>query len=71
MTDRQAMQATLDAYFDGLNEERYHEVVALFADGAELIAPGISPRSGADAPSASTSGRRCVPTPSIGTSPRA
>ena len=42
------MQATLDAYFDGLNSERYDEVVALFADGAELIAPGTSPRSGAD-----------------------
>jgi ketosteroid isomerase-like protein len=41
------MQATLDAYFDGLNSERYDEVVALFADGAELIAPGTPPRSGA------------------------
>ena len=40
------MQATLDAYFDGLNGERYDEVVALFADGAELIAPGTPPRSG-------------------------
>ena len=27
MTDRSAMQATLDAYFDRLNEERYDEVV--------------------------------------------
>ena len=41
------MQATLEAYFDGLNGERYDEVVALFADGAELIAPGTPPRSGA------------------------
>ena len=48
MTDRAAMQATLDAYFDGLNAERYDEVVALFADGAELIAPGTPARSGAE-----------------------
>jgi ketosteroid isomerase-like protein len=48
MTARAAMQTTLDAYFDGLNSERYDDVVALFADGAELIAPGTPPRSGAD-----------------------
>lgn len=48
MTDRSAMQATLDAYFDRLNEERYDEVAALFADHAELIAPGTTPRRGED-----------------------
>ena len=48
MTDRSAMQATLDAYFDRLNEERYDEVAALFADHAELIAPGTAPRRGED-----------------------
>jgi ketosteroid isomerase-like protein len=48
MTDRSAMQATLDAYFDGLNEERYGDVVALFADRAELTAPGTPRRTRTD-----------------------
>ena len=49
MTERKAMHATLDAYFEGLNTERYDDVVALFAGGAELIAPGVSLRSGHEA----------------------
>ncbi|MHB1539618.1 MAG: nuclear transport factor 2 family protein [Solirubrobacteraceae bacterium] len=42
-------QATLDAYFDGINEERYDDVAALFAPHATLIAPGIERCSGGEA----------------------
>lgn len=41
--------ATLDAYFDGVNEERYGDVAALFAPAGRLIAPGIEPTSGREA----------------------
>ena len=43
------IRSTLDAYFDGINEERYDDVAALFAAGGELRAPGIDPQSGAEA----------------------
>ena len=33
---------TIDEYFAGINSERYDDVGALFADGGELIAPGVS-----------------------------
>lgn len=42
------MQATLAAYFGGLNHERYDDVVALFTEDAELIAPGTAPVRGAE-----------------------
>jgi SnoaL-like domain len=34
------IQSTLDAYFDGINSERYGDVAALFAPAGELQAPG-------------------------------
>ena len=40
------MQRVLDAYFDGINGERYGEVGALFAPAGELVAPGTEPRRG-------------------------
>jgi hypothetical protein len=43
------MKAVLDAYFDGINGERYTEVAALFAPDGELIAPGVRPRRGPEA----------------------
>ena len=42
-------QAVVDAYFDGINEERYEDVGRLFAPDAELVAPGIRPRRGPEA----------------------
>jgi len=39
-------QATVDAYFDGVNAERYEDVAGLFAPGGELRAPGIRPTRG-------------------------
>jgi ketosteroid isomerase-like protein len=46
MTDPQAIQTTLDAYFDGMNSERYEEVAALFTEDAELKAAGTEWVSG-------------------------
>lgn len=43
------IRSTLDAYFDGINEERYDDVAALFAPAGELRAPGIDPTSGGEA----------------------
>ncbi len=43
---RDAQQAVLDAYFDGINGERYEAVGALFAPGGTLVAPGLAPRTG-------------------------
>jgi hypothetical protein len=40
---------TIDAYFTGLNEERYRDVAELFAPGGQLQAPGTAPRVGPDA----------------------
>ncbi|MCW3010462.1 MAG: nuclear transport factor 2 family protein [Solirubrobacterales bacterium] len=37
---------TVNAYFDGLNEDRLEDVGALFADDGVLLAPGIEPRTG-------------------------
>jgi hypothetical protein len=39
-------QRVVDAYFDGVNADRFAEVAALFAPEAELIAPGVKPRRG-------------------------
>jgi len=39
-------RAVLDAYFDGINEERYDDVGALFAPDGALVAPGVTPRRG-------------------------
>jgi len=39
----------IDAYFDGLNEERYEDVGRLFAPDGVLFAPGISARRGPEA----------------------
>jgi len=38
--------STIEAYFDGINAERYDDVGALFAPEGVLIAPGVSPRVG-------------------------
>ena len=35
-------QRVVDAYFDGINEDRFADVAALFAPDAQLIAPGAS-----------------------------
>jgi ketosteroid isomerase-like protein len=40
------MRAVLQAYFDGINEERYADVGALFAPDGVLLAPGLPPRRG-------------------------
>jgi ketosteroid isomerase-like protein len=40
------VEATVRAYFDGINAERYDDVGALFAPGGELVAPGTEPRRG-------------------------
>jgi ketosteroid isomerase-like protein len=40
------IRSTLDAYFEGVNEERYDDVAALFAAAGEVRAPGIDPTSG-------------------------
>jgi hypothetical protein len=34
---------TLDAYFSGVNEDRFDDVAALFAPDATLTAPGVGP----------------------------
>jgi ketosteroid isomerase-like protein len=39
-------QAALDGYFDGINEERFDDVAALFTPDAELRAPGFPVRRG-------------------------
>ena len=39
-------QRVVDAYFDGVNADRFAEVAALFAPDAQLIAPGVRPRRG-------------------------
>ena len=41
------VEATIHAYFEGINAERYDRVAALFAADGVLIAPGIEPRRGA------------------------
>jgi ketosteroid isomerase-like protein len=38
----------VDAYFAGVNSERFEDVAALFAPDGALIAPGTPPRRGAD-----------------------
>jgi predicted SnoaL-like aldol condensation-catalyzing enzyme len=43
------VRAVLDAYFAGINSERYEDVAALFAADGELVAPGVKPRRGPDA----------------------
>lgn len=43
-----AVADTVQAYFDGINAERYDEVGALFAPDGELVAPGTAPRHGAE-----------------------
>jgi predicted SnoaL-like aldol condensation-catalyzing enzyme len=43
------VRAVLDAYFDGINGERYEAVAALFAPDGELVAPGVKPRKGREA----------------------
>jgi ketosteroid isomerase-like protein len=42
----EARQAALDGYFDGINEERFDDVGALFTPDAELRAPGFPVRRG-------------------------
>lgn len=37
------MRKTLDAYFAGVNEDRFEDVAALFAPQATLTAPGVGP----------------------------
>src|SRR4051794_22331732 len=36
--------AVVRAYFDGVNEERYADVAALFTPAGEIVAPGAHPR---------------------------
>jgi ketosteroid isomerase-like protein len=38
--------STVEAYFQGINEERYDDVGALFKPDGVLIAPGVAPRVG-------------------------
>ena len=38
--------SAVHAYFEGINDERYDDVGALFADDGVLTAPGVSPRVG-------------------------
>ena len=38
--------STIQAYFEGINDEHYDDVGALFAADGVLIAPGVSPRVG-------------------------
>lgn len=45
-----SLRTTLDAYFTGINEERYDDVGALFAPGGVIVAPGTPPRTGAEIP---------------------
>lgn len=42
------VRAVLDAYFDGINGERYEDVAGLFAPDGVLCAPGVRPRRGPD-----------------------
>ena len=37
------MRETLEAYFAGVNEDRFDDVAALFAADATLTAPGVGP----------------------------
>jgi hypothetical protein len=37
------VRETLDAYFSGVNEDRFDDVAALFAPHATLTAPGVGP----------------------------
>jgi len=39
-------RAVLRAYFDGINDERYGDVAALFEPGGVLVAPGVPTRRG-------------------------
>jgi len=39
----------VQAYFDGVNGERYHDVAALFALDGQLTAPGAGPHNGREA----------------------
>jgi ketosteroid isomerase-like protein len=41
--------STVQAYFQGINDERYDDVAALFAPDGVLIAPGIEPKVGPEA----------------------
>ena len=41
--------STVTAYFEGINDERYDDVGALFAPDGVLIAPGIEPKVGPEA----------------------
>src|SRR5689334_17398234 len=41
-----SVEATIQAYFDGINAERYDDVGALFAADGELVAPGTPARRG-------------------------
>ena len=41
--------STVQAYFQGINDERYDDVGALFAPDGVMIAPGIEPKVGPDA----------------------
>jgi hypothetical protein len=47
IADPADLRATLNAYFAGLNEERFADVTALFAVDAQLRAPGTAPIRGA------------------------
>lgn len=40
------VETTIQSYFDGINQERYDQVAALFAPEGVLCAPGIEPRRG-------------------------
>jgi predicted SnoaL-like aldol condensation-catalyzing enzyme len=46
MSGADPRQVTLDAYFDGINEERFDDVGALFTADGELHAPGFPVRRG-------------------------
>jgi len=39
-------QLVISAYFDGVNEDRFADVGALFAPAGQLIAPGVPVRTG-------------------------
>ena len=40
---RAVLTKTLDAYFAGVNEDRFDDVAALFTPDATLTAPGVGP----------------------------
>lgn len=46
MSDPERHSRAVQAYFDGVNGERYEDVAALFAPDGELTAPGTEPRRG-------------------------